>query len=94
MIDFSGRPYAAIDLGLTRDRIGTLACENIGHLLQSFAVGANMTLHVDVLKGRNAHHRAEAAFKATALALKDAIATSGYDDIPSTKGVLSGEAAQ
>lgn len=92
VVDFSGRPYAAIDLGLKRDRIGALACENVGHLLQSFAMGANMTLHVDVLKGLNEHHRAEAAFKATALAVRDAVAISGFSDIPSTKGVLTGEA--
>lgn len=92
VVDFSGRPYAAIDLGLKRDRIGALACENVGHLLQSFAMGAKMTLHVDVLKGFNEHHRAEAAFKATALAVRDAVAISGFSDIPSTKGVLTGEA--
>ena len=41
-----------------------------------------------MLKGENDHHRAEAAFKATALALKQAVACSGFDDVPSTKGAL------
>jgi imidazoleglycerol-phosphate dehydratase len=50
-----------------------------------------MTLHVDVLKGENDHHRAEAAFKATALALRQAVARSGFDDVPSTKGTLRGD---
>ena len=47
-----------------------------------------MTLHVDVLKGDNDHHRAEAAFKATALALRQALTGDGGDEVPSTKGVL------
>ena len=47
-----------------------------------------MTLHVDVLRGRNDHHRAEAAFKALALALGQALSLTGSNDVPSTKGVL------
>jgi imidazoleglycerol-phosphate dehydratase len=91
VIDLSGRPFAAVDLGLRREKIGGLACENVSHVLTSFATAARMTLHVDVLRGDNDHHRAEAAFKATALALRQAIARSGFDDVPSTKGTL-GEA--
>ena len=75
-------------LGLRREAIGELACENIPHILRSLAAAGRFTLHVDVLKGENDHHRAEAAFKATALALKQAVACSGFDDVPSTKGTL------
>jgi imidazoleglycerol-phosphate dehydratase len=89
VIDFSGRPFAAVDLGLRRDAIGPLACENIPHVLRSLATAARATLHVDVLRGENDHHRAEAAFKATALALRQAIAPDGSARIPSTKGTLS-----
>ena len=53
-----------------------------------FATAARLTLHVDVLRGENDHHRAEAAFKAVALALRQAVACSGSDEIPSTKGGL------
>jgi len=88
VVDLSGRPYSAIDLGLGRETIGGLACENVAHVLRSLAVAARLTLHVDVLRGENDHHRAEAAFKAVALALRQAVASSGNDDIPSTKGVL------
>ena len=88
VIDLSGRPYAAVDLGLGRTVIGGLACENVSHVLRSFATAARLTLHVDVLRGENDHHRAEAAFKAVALALRQAVACSGSDEIPSTKGVL------
>jgi imidazoleglycerol-phosphate dehydratase len=88
VVDLSGRPYSAIDLGLGRETIGGLACENVAHVLRSLAVAGRLTLHVDVLRGENDHHRAEAAFKAVALALRQAVARSGNDDIPSTKGVL------
>ncbi|MBK8481109.1 MAG: imidazoleglycerol-phosphate dehydratase HisB [Proteobacteria bacterium] len=90
VVDLSGRPFAAISLGLERGVLGGLACENIGHVLSSLAVAARATLHVDVLRGANDHHRAEAAFKATALALRQAVARSagGGQAVPSTKGVL------
>lgn len=90
VVDLSGRPFARIALGLRRDRIGALAAENVGHVLSSFATAARLTLHVDVSEGANDHHRAEAAFKATALALRQAIARdgTGLDRVPSTKGTL------
>jgi imidazoleglycerol-phosphate dehydratase len=89
VIDLSGRPWAEVDLGLRREQIGTVATENLGHALRSLAIAAKMTLHVDVLRGENDHHRAEAAFKAVALALRQAVALDGHSDIPSTKGVLA-----
>jgi imidazoleglycerol-phosphate dehydratase len=58
------------------------------HVLQSLAIAARCSLHVDVIKGDNDHHRVEAAFKATALALRQAVALDGTDRVPSTKGVL------
>ncbi len=88
VVDLSGRPWPAVDLGLTRERIGQMACENITHVFQSLAIAARCALHVDVLKGDNDHHRAEAAFKACALALRQAVMRDGTDDVPSTKGVL------
>lgn len=88
VIDLSGRPFASIDLGLRRESIGTLSCENIPHVLQSLAVTLRAAIHVDVLKGANDHHRAEAAFKALALAFRAAIARTASEDVPSTKGVL------
>jgi imidazoleglycerol-phosphate dehydratase len=88
VVDLSGRPFAAVDLGLGRETIGGLACENVGHVLRSIAMAARLTLHVDVLRGENDHHRAEAAFKAVALALRQAVGFSGFEDIASTKGTL------
>jgi imidazoleglycerol-phosphate dehydratase len=81
-------PYAHVNLGLRRERLGDIACENLSHVLRSLAIAARMTLHVDLLTGDNDHHRSEAAFKAVALALRQAVALDGGADVPSTKGVL------
>jgi len=88
VVDISGRGFADINLGLTRERIGDLSCENMGHVLGCLATAARITLHLDVLKGVNDHHRVEAAYKSVGLALRRALAPNGFDDIPSTKGVL------
>ena len=87
-IDLSGRPFADVNLGLTREMLGSLATENITHALRSLAMAGRLTLHVDVLKGENDHHRAESAFKALAVALRQAVSPSGFDDVPSTKETL------
>jgi imidazoleglycerol-phosphate dehydratase len=88
VVDFSGRPSAHVAIGFRRERIGDIATENLAHFFVSLATTARMTLHVDVLKGENDHHRAEAAFKALALALRQAVSTDGSAEVPSTKGVL------
>lgn len=88
VVDLSGRPHAEVHLGLGRGAIGALAAENVSHVIRSLAVAAKATVHVDVLRGENDHHRAEAAFKALALALRQAVALRGGNDVPSTKGVL------
>jgi imidazoleglycerol phosphate dehydratase HisB len=88
VVDLSGRAFSDVNLGLRGERLGTLACENVGHVLRSLAANGRLALHVDVLKGQNDHHIAEAAFKATALALRRACAGDGSGAVPSTKGVL------
>ncbi len=90
VVDLSGRPWAEIHLDLKRPQIGDIACENLIHWLQSFAINARITLHIDLLRGENDHHKIEAAFKALALALRQAIAPDQHHDIPSTKGSLAG----
>jgi histidinol-phosphate aminotransferase len=93
VIDLSGRSsfhYAAppeIAGGwVTADFPLTLVAD----FFQAFADRGRLTLHLDILAARNGHHAAEAAFKATALALRQAIARrSGSADVPSTKGTLS-----
>jgi histidinol-phosphate aminotransferase len=87
VIDLSGRPWPEIHLGLQREMVGTWACENITHFFQSLAMTLKCSLHVDVIRGTNDHHRAEAAFKSCAKALRQAL-TRTEGDVPSTKGVL------
>lgn len=88
VIDICSRPYCVTDLGLKREKIGDLSTEMIPHIFYSFAIASGCTLHVDVLRGENDHHRSESAFKALALAIRQAIERTGGNDIPSTKGVL------
>jgi len=88
VIDICSRPYCVTELGLRREKIGDLSTEMIPHIFYSFAISSGVTLHVDVLRGENDHHRAESAFKALALAIKEAIQRTGGNDVPSTKGVL------
>ncbi|KAK3325757.1 Imidazoleglycerol-phosphate dehydratase-domain-containing protein [Apodospora peruviana] len=91
VVDISNRPYSVIDLGLKREKIGDLSTEMIPHCLQSFAQAARITLHVDCLRGDNDHHRAESAFKALAVAIRQATSrVAGHEgEVPSTKGTLS-----
>ncbi len=63
----------------------------IPHCLQSFAQAARVTMHIDCIRGENDHHRAESAFKALAVAIRQATARiAGREgEVPSTKGTLS-----
>lgn len=88
VVDLSGRPSSVVELGLRREAIGGLSCENISHVVTSLATTLRASVHVDVLRGVNDHHRAEAAFKALALALRLALKPMPEAGIPSTKGVL------
>ena len=88
VVDLSGRPFARVELFLRREMVGEVAAEMLPHVLVSLATAARMTLHLDVLRGENDHHQAEAGFKAMALALREAVAVTRRDAIPSTKGVL------
>jgi len=90
VVDLSNRPSAHISIPFTREKIGELSTEMIPHVLESFAQAASITLHVDLIKGKNDHHKAESAFKAVALALKGACRRTevGAEEVPSTKGVL------
>jgi imidazoleglycerol-phosphate dehydratase len=90
VIDISSRPHAEINLAFSRERIGDISSEMLTHFLQSFAGTARITLHVDVLRGSNDHHKAEASFKSLGVALREAVSrdTPGTG-VPSTKGVLA-----
>jgi imidazoleglycerol-phosphate dehydratase len=90
VVDISSRPFSVVNLGLTREKVGDLSCEMIPHVIDSIATSARFSVHVDVIRGTNNHHRAESAFKALAVALRQAVAIdqSRLNSVPSTKGVL------
>lgn len=89
-LDISGRPYLVWDVALPTAKIGTFDTELVREFFQAFSTHGGLTLHVSALAGINSHHIAEAAFKAVARSLRDALETDTRkaDAIPSTKGSL------
>jgi len=90
VVDLGGRPYCNLDLKLGRAKIEDLKAEDIEHFLASFAQTSGLSLHLAVLYGANEHHKIEAAIKALAVALQEAVTTEPRiaDEVPSAKGVL------
>lgn len=90
VIDFSGRPGLSWGVEFTRDQLGELDTQLIREFFQGFVNHAQVTLHVDNLKGVNAHHQAETIFKAFGRAMRMALTADARmaGVIPSTKGVL------
>ena len=89
-LDLSARPYLICNLDLPFGKIGTFDTELVREFFQALSTHGGITLHIDKLHGFNAHHIAEAAFKAVARALREAVETDPRktDAIPSTKGSL------
>jgi imidazoleglycerol-phosphate dehydratase len=90
VLDFSGRPGLVYNVPFTRPLVGEFDVDLVHEFFQGFANHALVTLHVDNLKGDNAHHQCETVFKAFARALRDAAERDSRGDgaIPSTKGSL------
>lgn len=90
VIDFSGRPGLVMDVPFTSGMIGTLDTQLVHEFFQGFVNHALVSLHIDNLKGCNAHHQAESVFKAFARALRAAAERDPRIEgvIPSTKGTL------
>ena len=89
VVDLSGRFYLQYDATFQRNRVGALATEMVEHFWYSFAEQAGMNLHINVLAGRNEHHKIEAIFKSVARALREAISRDTKNpEMASTKGVL------
>ena len=90
VVDFSGRPGLALNAQFTAGMIGQLDTQLIHEFFQGFVNHAHVTLHIDNLKGINAHHQAETIFKAFGRALRMALTPDprAAGQIPSTKGVL------
>ncbi len=91
-IDISGRPFLAWSVPFQRPKIGSFDTELVEEFFRAFAFNAGVTLHVTLKAGTNAHHVAEACFKALARALRMAVEPDprAGGAIPSTKGSLEG----
>ena len=91
-LDISGRPFLAWQVAFQRPKIGTFDTELVEEFFRAFAFNAGLTLHVTLKAGTNAHHVAEACFKALARALRMAVEPDprSAGAIPSTKGSLEG----
>ena len=90
VIDFSGRPGLVMNVPFKSGMIGTFDGQLAYEFFQGFVNHAGVTLHIDNLRGENAHHQAETVFKAFARALRAALELDprGAGQIPSTKGSL------
>ena len=91
VVDFSGRGYSVLELMLGDIDMGDLPADLVRHFLESFAREAGCNLNIEVLSGLNNHHKAEAAFKSMAKAIKHAVTIDDRQagKIPSTKGTIS-----
>jgi imidazoleglycerol-phosphate dehydratase len=87
VIDLGKRPYLSYNVAL-RGRIGTMESEVLEEFWRALSIHLGATIHVDVIRGRNRHHVAEATFKALGLALRQAMAPGGGPGVPSSKGLL------
>jgi imidazoleglycerol-phosphate dehydratase len=89
-LDLSGRPYLVWKVDFPTAKIGTFDTELVREFFQALSTHGGITLHVEALDGINSHHLAEAAFKAVARALRDAVEPDPRkgDAVPSTKGTL------
>lgn len=89
-LDLSGRPYLVWNIAFPTQKIGTFDTELVREFFQALSTHGGITLHLDQLHGFNSHHIAEAAFKAVARALREALEIDPRkaEAIPSTKGVL------
>lgn len=90
VIDFSGRPGLEYHVDFPRSRVGEFDVDLVHEFFQGFCNHALVTLHVDCLRGKNAHHNAETIFKAFGRALRMAVEvdTRASNSVPSTKGSL------
>ena len=89
VVDLSGRSFLVFEAEFSRATVGDLSTELVEHFWWSVAEHAGVTLHLDVLRGRNDHHRIEALFKAAARALRQAVDRDPAGDrLPSTKEAL------
>ena len=95
VVDISGRAHLGWGLAFSRPLVGGFDTDLVREFFAALVQNAAINLHLDLIRGDNAHHQIEAVFKATALALRDAVRREdGPGGVPSTKGTLSEAAAR
>lgn len=87
-VDLSGRGMLCWDVPMPTEKVGTFDTELVKEFWLAFTRKAGCTLHLRKLAGENSHHLIEGVFKAAGRSLKQAVARTGRDEIPSTKGSL------
>ena len=95
VVDISGRAYLHYGIEVSRPMVGDFDTDLVLEFFTALAANARLNLHLDLVRGHNAHHQLEASFKAFALALRSAVRVDGsLAEVPSTKGSLSEDEAR
>jgi imidazoleglycerol-phosphate dehydratase len=90
VVDISGRGYLHYEASISRPRVGDFDTDLVVEFFRAFVANARINLHLDLLRGENAHHQVEALFKAAALALREAVRPDdSLREAPSTKGTIA-----
>ena len=95
VVDISGRAYLHYGIEVSRPMVGDFDTDLVLEFFTALTANARLYLHLDLIRGHNAHHQLEASFKAFALALRSAVKLDGsLAEVPSTKGSLSEDEAR
>lgn len=86
-IDLSNRPFLVENMEFRAEKLGDMESQSFREFFHGFAMAASITIHIDVMRGLNDHHKIEAVFKGLGRAIREAVRVVG-NEVVSTKGVL------